>query len=297
MAEVQETINKFVETACVKKIVSKALNYLRAGFPVHFCGPAGTGKTTLALHTAKLLERPITLIHGNDEFTNTDLVGGNFGLRRKKIVDNYIHSVWKGEESLDSVWYDGRLTRACRQGDTLVYDEFTRSRPEANNVLLAVLEERILDLSQFQKGEQLLNVHPEFSAIFTSNPEEYAGVYKFQDALKDRLITIDLSYYDEETETAIAAVKSGLPKSEVAKIVKITRNLRCSAGISFTPSIRATIMIAKLCRGCKANVSNQDQMFREICLDVLMSEAARGSSQAEKSQLRKTVEDLIDLVC
>ncbi len=297
MTDILRSDAKFVETQCIKKIVNKALSYLRAGFPVHFSGPAGTGKTTLALHTAQQLDRPVILIHGNDEFTNSDLIGGNFGLKRKKVVDNYIHSVWKGEESVDSVWYDGRLTRACRIGAIMVYDEFTRSRPEANNALLSVLEEKILDLSQFQKGEQILQVHPEFSAIFTSNPEEYAGVHKFQDALRDRMITIDLSHYDRETEIMIACVKSGLPKADVERIVNVVRDLRFVASAQFAPSLRATIMIARVCKQCKVKVSNEDPMFREICFDVLMSESGRLESQAEKTKLRKTVEDLMNLVC
>ncbi len=107
-------------------------------------------------------------------------------------------------------WVDNRLTTACQFGLTLIYDEFTRSRPEANNVLLSILEERMLVLPNARGGESYLKVHPDFRAIFTSNPEEYAGVQKSQDALRDRMVTIELGNFDEETEVAITREKSKL---------------------------------------------------------------------------------------
>ena len=111
-----------------------------------------------------------------------------------------------------TLWIDNRLTTACRYGHTLVYDEFTRSRPEANNVLLSVLGERLLNLPKLRyAGDGYLEVHPGFRAIFTSNPEEYAGIHKSQDALMDRLITIHMDHYDRETEVAITAARSGVP--------------------------------------------------------------------------------------
>lgn len=103
------------------------------------------------------------------------------------------------------LWMENRLTTACRDGYTLIYDEFNRSRAEANNVLLSVLEEKMLSLPSMGKVRGgYIEVHREFRAIFTSNPEEYAGVHKAPDALMDRLITLDLGHYDRETEIRIA---------------------------------------------------------------------------------------------
>ena len=170
-----------------------------------FLGSGRYGEDHLAFHVAAKLGRPVTLIHGDDEFGSSDLVGRDAGYRKSKLVDNFIHSVLKTEEEMKSFWVDNRLTTACQNGDTLIYDEFNRSRPEANNAFLSVLSERILNLPKLRRsGEGYLQVHPDFTAIFTSNPEEYAGVHKTQDALLDRLITINLEHYDRETEIQIA---------------------------------------------------------------------------------------------
>ena len=40
----------FVETDYIRDITNRGLTYIKAGFPVHFRGPSGTGKTTVALH-------------------------------------------------------------------------------------------------------------------------------------------------------------------------------------------------------------------------------------------------------
>src|SRR5713226_8272100 len=89
---------RFVLTPYVQELTARALAYLEAGYAVHFAGPAGSGKTTLAFHVAARLGRPVTLIHGDDEFRSSDLVGKDSGYRKYKLIDNYIHSVMKTEE-------------------------------------------------------------------------------------------------------------------------------------------------------------------------------------------------------
>ena len=98
-----EASENFVLTPQVQHIANRALAYLQAGYPVHFSGPAGTGKTTLALHVAALRGRPATLMHGDDEFGSSDLVGGEYGYRKSKLIDNFIHSVVKTEESMSTL--------------------------------------------------------------------------------------------------------------------------------------------------------------------------------------------------
>src|SRR3990167_4280458 len=66
----------FVETPQIKNITERAIAYLKAGFPVHFSGPAGTGKTTLALHVARKLDQPSVLLFGDEELGTSDLIGG-----------------------------------------------------------------------------------------------------------------------------------------------------------------------------------------------------------------------------
>ena len=171
-----EASEGFVITAQVVDLIERASAYLAAGYPINFSGPAGTGKTTLALHVAAKTGRPVMLIHGDDEFGSSDLVGNDMGYRKSRLVDQYVHSVLKEEETMRTLWIDNRLTTACRYGHTLVYDEFTRSRPEANNVLLSVLGEEILSLPKLRyAGEGYLKVDPTFPRGFHLEPGRICG--------------------------------------------------------------------------------------------------------------------------
>ncbi|MCG2821668.1 MAG: AAA family ATPase, partial [Candidatus Atribacteria bacterium] len=99
-----KALPNFVETKQIKNITERALAYISAGFPVHFRGVSGTGKTTLAMHVASKIERPVVMIHGDEEFSSSDLIGGEYGYHMKKVIDNFIHSVLKTEEDMQKRW-------------------------------------------------------------------------------------------------------------------------------------------------------------------------------------------------
>jgi gas vesicle protein GvpN len=198
------------------------------------------------------------------------------------VIDNFIHSVTKLDHSVESTWVDNRLTVACKYGFTLVYDEFTRSRAEANNALLSVLEEGVLDMPAGRGDESFIRVHPSFRAIFTSNPTEYAGVHRAADALQDRMITVHLGYYDRETEIAITASKSGIDKEAAGRIVDIVRGYReireaNQENCGICPTVRASIMIAAVLKAYSAKPELKDEHFVQLCHDVLGSSRWDGS--------------------
>ncbi|MBI4289400.1 MAG: gas vesicle protein GvpN [Chloroflexi bacterium] len=290
-------LSNFVETSFIRSIVDRALTYINAGYPVHFRGASGSGKTTLAMHIASHLGRPVVMIHGDEEFSTSDLIGGEHGYQVRKVIDNYVHSVLKTEEDMDRRWIDNRLTVACRHGFTLIYDEFTRSRPEANNVLLSVLQEKMLDLPAARDGDNYLRVHPEFTAIFTSNPEEYAGVYRSQDALRDRMVTLDLDQFDEETEIEITRARSGIERADAEKIVRIVRCLRESGACEFMPTVRGCTMIARCMKVKEGAITVGDSLFRQLCYDILASESSRTGDRDRIVRVKAVLNELIDRYC
>ena len=283
----------FVETSYIKDITNRALSYIKAGFPAHFRGASGTGKTTLAMHVASKIGRPVVMVHGDEEFTTSNLVGGEYGYRFKKVIDRFVSRVLKLEEDLVKRWVDSRLTVACKYGFTLIYDEFTRSRPEANNILLSILSERILDLPVGRGKEPYLRVDPNFTAIFTSNPEEYAGVHRSQDALRDRMITIDLDNFDHETEVEITKAKSKLSRKDAEKIVNIVRGLRESGKCEFAPTIRGCIMIAKTLKVQNTTPAKSNGIFIQMCQDILASETSRVGSKTNQARVKEIVKELV----
>lgn len=270
------------EDAELRSMQSRAAAYLRAGVPVHFRGPAGSGKTTLALHIAARLKRPVTLISGDAGLTSSDLLGRTLGETVTRVRDRYIHSVERSSSTTRVAWEDGALTRAVEQGHTLVYDEFTRAPAEANNALLSALEERLIVFANPSRPSRYVRAHPEFRALLTSNPDEYAGVTAAPDALFDRMVTFDLTWWTMETECGIVARRTGLAPAAAATVVRLVRVLRRHVGGSNPPSIRTAIMIGRIIGAQGVPASPVDERFVQVCLDVLETRAPRTAGAAAR---------------
>ena len=298
MTSLKEQIKKdkkaLIQDSETKDLLSRSLQYMKAGYPIHFTGPSGAGKTSLALALAKKRKRPVMLIHGNHELNNKDLIGDFTGYTSTKHVDNFIRSVYKKDENITETWRDGRLLEAVKNGYTLVYDEFTRSNPTTNNIFLSILEEGVLPLFGSKLTEPFIPVHPEFSVIFTSNPDEYAGVFQAQDALLDRLITLFVDYKDIERETKIISEKVNIETNEARAITTLVAELRTKCKENTGPSLRASLMIAKLTEEEDITIDGKNPDFQSLCIDILSHQVSRC---IESAQQTKTAKELIINAC
>jgi nitric oxide reductase NorQ protein len=259
--------DSIIITPSIRDVLERAKIYLKAGLAVHLTGPAGVGKTTLALKLARDLSKSQYLIQGDETFTRNELVGGLYGYYQKVVEDNFIASVSKVERRLTPIWVDNPVAMACQEGGLLVYDEFTRARPETNNVLLGILSEKVLLITDKNGKLALVDVHPGFGLILTSNPQEYVGIHKAQDALMDRLVTIRLNSLDEETEILITAKHNNLSRSQARKIVRFTREVHALERLPHSTT-RMSIMIGKIYQAELHSRSDQE-LFIKCCQDIM----------------------------
>ena len=139
-------------------------------------------------------------------------------------------------------------------------------------------------------------MHPDFRAIFTSNPEEYAGVHKTQDALMDRMITLNLGNFDRETEIQVGMAKSGVSRGDAEVIVDIVRELRGTGVNNHRPTIRATIVIAKILVHREAHARLDDPVFQWVCRDVLATETAKVTRDGQSLMPHK-IDEAIARIC
>jgi gas vesicle protein GvpN len=281
----------FFEDGELHSLQSRAIAYLRAGVAVRFQGPAGTGKTAMALRVAHALGRPVAFLTGHSRMTPDDLIGRESGVRSSRIEDKYIASVRRTETRTRADWQEGPLASAMRHGQTLVYDEFTRAPPEANAALLSVLEEGVLVVQHPERGRDILAAAPDFRLVLTSNPADYRGTAEAPDALLDRLVTFELAAHAVETEIGIVSAATGIPRPQAERVVTLLRTLRLREGdrvdsagahgaTGMPVSMRTAILIARLLVAQGIPADGRDARFVQICADVLRGRLSRSDTEA-----------------
>ena len=276
----------YVETDEVKKVKEKVKLWLNAGYPVHIIGPTGCGKSTLSQSIAEELGKPTVWVNGDETMTTADLVGGYSKVEIEALRDRFIHTVLKTRDVMRAGWVDNPLTIACKYGYTFVYNDFSRARPDANNILLSVFQEGILELPTRFGEERSIKVHPEFRAILTSNSVDYAGIHRPQDALLDRMVGVYMDLYDFDTEVKIVKAHSGVSEDEARRIVAVIRKLREKLPDAEKPGTRACIMIAK---GLKTTGGRCEDLLEEFCIDILATKVKGPVDLAAKRQLIREV--------
>ena len=98
----------------------------RLGFPVLLKGPTGCGKTRFVSHMAARLGLPLQTIACHDDLSAADLTG---------------RYLLQGGET---VWVDGPLTRAVRDGGICYLDEVVEARKDVTVVVHPLTDDRRL---------------------------------------------------------------------------------------------------------------------------------------------------------
>ncbi|MCS6815248.1 MAG: gas vesicle protein GvpN, partial [Cyanobacteria bacterium] len=132
-------------------------------------------------------------------------------------------------------------------------------------------EEKLLVLPPNHNRSEYIRVNPQFRAILTSNPEEYCGVHATQDALMDRLITINMPEPDELTQQEILVHKVGIDRESALLITRLVQTFRRKADSDKVSGLRASLMIAKICHEHSIPILPEETDFRDICQDILLS--------------------------
>jgi len=212
----------------VKKEVEVFEHCYKERLPVLLKGPTGTGKTRFLEYMAHKFDTKMLTVACHEETSATDLLG---------------RYVLKGSET---VWMDGPLTIAVKNGYFIYLDEIAEARPDVIVAIHSLTDHR--RQLYLDKLASELKAHENFMLLASYNPGYQKGFKELKPSTRQRFVSIDFTYPTENLETEIITNETKLEEKSSRKLVKIAnkiRNLK-ELGLMETVSTRLVVDSAKL---------------------------------------------------
>nr|WP_127114332.1 CbbQ/NirQ/NorQ/GpvN family protein [Shimia sediminis] len=191
--------------------------------PVLLKGPTGCGKTRFVSHMAAKLGRPLYTVACHDDLAAADLIG---------------RYLLKGGET---VWVDGPLTRAVREGAICYLDEVVEARKDVTVVLHPLTDDRrILPIDR--TGEEL-EAAPGFMLVASYNPG-YQNILKtLKPSTRQRFISVEFDFPAPNLEEQVVAEESGLDMARVKPLVRLANKLRGLKGQDLEEGVSTRLVV------------------------------------------------------
>lgn len=195
----------------------------RLRLPLLLKGPTGCGKTRFVAHMAARLGRHLHTVSCHDDLTAADLTGRYL-----------LHGG-------DTVWTDGPLTRAVREGGICYLDEVVEARKDVAVVLHPLTDDRRL-LPLDRTGE-LLQAPPEFMLVASYNPGYQSLLKALKPSTRQRFICIEFNFPPFDVEIQVVSVESGLPAERCRALVSLARRLRELKGHDLEEGVSTRLLV------------------------------------------------------
>lgn len=191
--------------------------------PLLLKGPTGCGKTRFVSHMAARLGRPLHTVACHDDLSAADLIG---------------RYLLKGGET---VWVDGPLTRAVREGAICYLDEVVEARKDVTVVLHPLTDDRrILPIDR--TGEEL-QAAPGFMLVASYNPG-YQNILKtLKPSTRQRFVSLEFTFPAPPEEERIVAQESGLDPDRVKALVRLANKLRGLKGQDLEEGVSTRLVV------------------------------------------------------
>ena len=152
----------------------------------------------------------------------------------------------RGEET---VWQDGPLTTAVKEGAIIYLDEIAEARPDVIVAIHSLTDHR-RELFIDKLGTTI-KAHEDFMLVASFNPGYQKGFKELKPSTRQRFAAISFNYTEPKIETEIIIRETFVEESIAKQLVSIgnkIRNLK-ELGLAETVSTRLLIDAAKLIKG------------------------------------------------
>lgn len=200
----------------------------RQGLALLLKGPTGCGKTRFVEAMAHDLGRPLITVACHDDLTTADLVG---------------RYLLHGDET---VWVDGPLTRAVREGAICYLDEVVEARQDTTVVLHPLADHR--RQLPIERLGVTLDAAPGFGLVVSYNPGYQSVLKDLKDSTRQRMVAIEFDFPAAEVEEGIVAHEAGVDDATAAELVRFGQAIRRleTGGLREVASTRVLIAAGRL---------------------------------------------------
>lgn len=231
--------------------------------PLILKGPTGCGKTRFVEYMAWKMGKPLVTVACNEDMTASDLVG-------RYLLD-----------ADGTVWHDGPLTIAVRQGAICYLDEVVEARQDTTVVIHPLTDtRRILPLDK--KGE-LVQAHPDFHLVVSYNPGYQSSLKDLKQSTRQRFAALEFDYLEPDVEAEIVAHEAGIAHDIAAKLVGVAARSRALKGRGLDEGVSTRMLIHAgqlIGRGTDPRVACKMMMTLPLTDDVEMQKALQGLIEA-----------------
>lgn len=199
--------------------------------PVLLKGPTGCGKTRFVEYMAHRIyrdsvnapEQPLQTVACHEDLSATDLVG---------------RFLLQGDET---VWQDGPLSRAVKEGSICYLDEIVEARKDSTVLIHSLTDHR--RILPVEKLGLILEAHPDFLLVISYNPG-YQNVLKdLKTSTRQRFISIDFDYPGLEEETSIITHESGVAPEQAERLALVGEKVRNLQGHGFDEGVSTRLLV------------------------------------------------------
>lgn len=231
--------------------------------PLMTKGPTGCGKSRFIEYMAYHLKRPLITVSCNEDTTAVDLLGR--------------YTIKAG----DTVWQDGPLTRAVREGAILYLDEIVEAREDVIVAIHSLTDHR-RELFLDAQNENI-KAKDEFMMVVSFNPGYQKSFKELKTSTRQRFVALDFEYPKPKTEALIVAKESNIDSNKAKALVKVAQKIRAmnELGISSPISTRLLVNAAKLIES-----GLEDRLACSVSISRCLS---------DDSEVTQAIDDLIAL--
>lgn len=178
----------------------------RHRLPLLVKGPTGCGKTRFVAHMAARMGSELITVSCHDDLTAADLTG-------RWLI--------RGGET---VWQDGPLTRAVRNGGVCYLDELVEARKDVTVVLHPLTDDRrILPL---ERTGETLAAPDGFMLVVSYNPGYQNILKSLKPSTRQRFVAIEFGFPPPPIEAEVVATESGLDLARAGRLVALAGHIR-----------------------------------------------------------------------